>query len=209
MINYGHTVYGHLAELGFPIQAVQRTTLIHLLHQLQDPSYNPFLADSYRIPTKDASGQYFTDWASIKAGYISPNKTAFDPNNTTDSEHGYAYIARAAASFLIGIQDGNLSGANAWAWLMANTPNQNVLNDNPKWALVPRSFFRAPVPPPTPSCDLNGDGRVDVTDVALAIQQALGTAACTGDLDQNGQCNVVDIQRITNAALGQACRLGP
>lgn len=60
------------------------------------------------------------------------------------------------------------------------------------------------------TCDLNGDGVVDATDVGIAINQALGISPCTtADLDQNGVCNVVDVQRVINAALGQACKIGP
>ncbi len=59
------------------------------------------------------------------------------------------------------------------------------------------------------SCDLNQDGAVDVADVQLAIDQALGTTPCTtADLLQSGQCNVVDVQRVINAALGGACVTG-
>jgi hypothetical protein len=65
-------------------------------------------------------------------------------------------------------------------------------------------------PPTSTACDLNGDGVVDALDVQLAINQALGLAACsTADLQQTGQCNVVDVQRVVNASLGAACLVGP
>ena len=55
-------------------------------------------------------------------------------------------------------------------------------------------------------CDLNADGLVNVIDVQLGVNQALGISACTtADLDANGQCNIVDVQRLINAALGGAC----
>lgn len=61
----------------------------------------------------------------------------------------------------------------------------------------------------SPSCDVNGDGAVNVLDVQLAINQAMGLASCsTADLQQNGVCSVVDVQRVINAALGQACVIG-
>ena len=59
------------------------------------------------------------------------------------------------------------------------------------------------------SCDLNGDGIVNVLDVQLMVSQALGTAACTNKLDGAASCDVIDVQRVVNAALGGACRLGP
>ena len=66
-----------------------------------------------------------------------------------------------------------------------------------------------PASPPIPVCDLNGDGVVNVIDVQIAINQALGISPCgTADLQQNGQCTVVDVQRVIVAALGGACVIG-
>lgn len=60
------------------------------------------------------------------------------------------------------------------------------------------------------SCDLNADGSVNVVDVQLSVNKALGLATCgAGDLDGNGSCNIIDVQRVISAALGQSCRLGP
>jgi hypothetical protein len=60
------------------------------------------------------------------------------------------------------------------------------------------------------SCDVDAQGTVNVVDVQLAINQALGTAPCTtADLQENGQCNVVDVQRVISTALGGTCLLGP
>jgi hypothetical protein len=58
-------------------------------------------------------------------------------------------------------------------------------------------------------CDLNTDGIVNVLDVQLMVGQALGTAACTNRLDGAPTCDVIDVQRVVNAALGGACRQGP
>jgi hypothetical protein len=58
-------------------------------------------------------------------------------------------------------------------------------------------------------CDLNSDGLVNVLDVQLMVGQALGTAACTNRLDGAPTCDVIDVQRVVNAALGGACRQGP
>ncbi len=66
----------------------------------------------------------------------------------------------------------------------------------------------APPPPTTSACDVNGDSAVNSADVTLAIKAALGTASCAKDLDANGVCNVVDVQRVVNASLGAPCRTG-
>lgn len=63
---------------------------------------------------------------------------------------------------------------------------------------------------PSPSCDVNGDGVVNVLDVQAAVDQLLGITPCTtADLQENGQCTIVDVQRVINAMLGGPCVLGP
>jgi hypothetical protein len=58
-------------------------------------------------------------------------------------------------------------------------------------------------------CDLNADGVVNMLDVEIAVNQGLGISPCTNAaLGQPGVCTVLDVQRIINAAMGQACKLG-
>lgn len=60
------------------------------------------------------------------------------------------------------------------------------------------------------SCDVNGSGTVNVIDVQLEVNAALGTAACAfQDIDGEGHCNVIDVQRVISAALGSSCHVGP
>jgi len=58
----------------------------------------------------------------------------------------------------------------------------------------------------TSACDLNADGVVDVADVQLAINMAIGLTPCTATVYGAGTCNAVVVQRVTNAALGGSCR---
>jgi hypothetical protein len=55
------------------------------------------------------------------------------------------------------------------------------------------------------TCDLNGDGSVNVADVQLMINQALGTVPAANDLNHDGSVNVADVQKEINAALGLGC----
>jgi hypothetical protein len=74
-----------------------------------------------------------------------------------------------------------------------------------QWGLLP-----GPTMSTGGSCDLNSDGVVNVADVQLAIVQVLGPVACTtADLQGTGQCSIVDVQRVINAALGGSCVTGP
>jgi len=38
---------------------------------------------------------------------------------------------------------------------------------------------------------------------------ALKVIPCTADLNGDGECNVIDVQRIVNASLTSVCRVGP
>ena len=55
-------------------------------------------------------------------------------------------------------------------------------------------------------CDLNHDGVVNVTDVTLATNMALGLSTCTASITGTGGCNIVTVQRVVDAALpGGTC----
>jgi hypothetical protein len=55
------------------------------------------------------------------------------------------------------------------------------------------------------SCDINGDGTVNVSDVQLVINEALGVSPAVHDLNHDGVVNVADVQKEINAALGLGC----
>ena len=54
-------------------------------------------------------------------------------------------------------------------------------------------------------CDLNNDGAVNVADVQLSINMAIGSLRCTANIIGVGVCGVVVVQRVINAALGRTC----
>jgi hypothetical protein len=63
---------------------------------------------------------------------------------------------------------------------------------------------------PSNTCDQNNDGAMNVVDVQLVVNQALGVTPCTtGDLQQNSRCDVLDVQRAVNAVLTGVCNVGP
>ncbi len=55
------------------------------------------------------------------------------------------------------------------------------------------------------ACDINHDGVVNVVDVQLMINQALGMSPCTADLNHDGVCNVLEVQIEIVAALTGVC----
>jgi len=67
-------------------------------------------------------------------------------------------------------------------------------------------FFPASVRAQTANaCDLNQDGVVNILDVQLAVNMALGLAPCTANVAGAGVCNTVVIQRVIIADLGGTC----
>ena len=54
-------------------------------------------------------------------------------------------------------------------------------------------------------CDVKFNGSVNVADVQLIIEQALGVVAAANDLSGDGAVNVVDVQIEMSAALSLGC----
>jgi hypothetical protein len=60
-------------------------------------------------------------------------------------------------------------------------------------------------PPTANLCDVNQDGIVNVSDVQLIVNEALGVAPPVNDINQDGVVNVVEVQLVIHAALGLGC----
>jgi hypothetical protein len=132
MWNFGHHALGFIEQLGFTtVGPLRRKLITHLLHQLKDPAYNPYLTDSYQNPVKtsDTGTPYFSTWASIKAAYLDPDRSAF----TSTSAIGYVARAIAAAIYLPGVDADGLIGQEAYDWLHSHASgvyaNQNSAGD--------------------------------------------------------------------------------
>jgi hypothetical protein len=55
------------------------------------------------------------------------------------------------------------------------------------------------------ACDVNQDGKTNVRDVQLTIDEALGANPAANDLNEDHKVNAVDVQIVTNAVLGLGC----
>lgn len=108
---------------------------------------------------------------------------------------------------------------NGSAWFISGAPDSRWNNDNlgtlrnvvgSDFEAVDDSGFMVNANSGQAAfCDLNTDGVVNVVDVQIAVNAALGLAPCGfADLAGSGVCNVVDVQRIINAALGFPCLTG-
>jgi len=209
--NYVNISWGHIEELGFSsITPLRQTAAKNLLHMILDPGYTPKdLLAAYFVGTRGYAADCqqaapLNTWADV-INTITPTELAAArtrwSQGASDTVGGYPTIALGASSFLVGINDGSASGADAWAWMLSNVTNQTELNDNPMWAFVPRLGSPSNGSP----CDLNQDGVVNILDVELAIQQSLGTISCgSANLLHDG-CTLADVQIVMDAAVGQGC----
>jgi hypothetical protein len=110
------------------------------------------------------------------------------------------------------IAGGNVAGVGGHANMIpAHACYANMMHgpaDGSGGALAfdPAACYASSNQPPVTSCDLNSDSSVNVSDVQICANQAIGVVPCTsGDINQDSACNVVDVQRAVNAALGGQC----
>jgi hypothetical protein len=148
-LDFNYIVWGHMEELGFTkIGALRREAMIQLLQRILDPAFSPksLLASGYFATRGPCSSPTpFRTWDEVVAAFAPGEIQAAQRRwnaGAADLELGYPTTALASSSFLPGIDDGDMRGIDAWNWMKANVANQRFQN-NPKWALVPRSLNSA------------------------------------------------------------------
>ncbi len=142
-VAYKFVVMGHIRELGFPADGACSMFKFGL-NLLANPGFNPWLVAAYTVPTVIKTKRtFYQDWPTLLAAFRPNVRTAkryldsaSDDNNLSDP--GYPHLWKAAASYFANMQDGPVSGADAWRWLMANVRHQDRTVLNPQYALLPR-----------------------------------------------------------------------
>ena len=133
--NFMMLALGRARELGYPADALASYLAVNLIAQLTDPAYNPFLIANGRQPTmRSSDGDFFPGWAEVASGYTEDWRTR-STLPLSDPEHGYDFIGLAAAS-MAALEP---AGCPAWMFMQANALGAAVLDDNPKWAILPRA----------------------------------------------------------------------
>ena len=105
--------------------------------------------------------------------------------------------------------DATLKG-NGWARLIATTAGtyQARWVGNPAGTYAASAAsFRARASQTTNSCDVNADGAVDIVDVQVAANMALGLQPCS--IAGSNVCTATQVQQIRDAALGATCPIAP
>ncbi len=232
MVHYMIYALGRAKDLGFAANPLLAWIGSYVINDVVSGP-NPYLASSYGTVTVQSNGQYYTTYTGIQSAICSSTGTGCVTGGASTNAQTTLGFERPLNEFACSLEatgDGNCSGAYelglalsqvadqtngaaAWNWIYTNAMTNAAVNFDPKWNIIARassssSSGTSPTTSASP-CDLNADGVVNVADVMIAINQALGTAACTNAaLQGNGQCNVVDVQRVINASLGLSCRTG-
>jgi hypothetical protein len=178
--------------------------------------------DNYQFGV--TTGEPDTYVSSLAGSY---NESGYDvtwaapKNSVTSYEVRYSTSSMKANGFASGMSGGTVSSpGNAYTGTFWRSPSvaeapvmyvairPTDLSQFTEFKITSSPDATAPSVPVTSGCDVNKDGSVNQTDVNSALDQALGKASCSTDLDGDGQCTVVDVQRVINASLGQSCRAG-
>jgi hypothetical protein len=140
MQDYVVYALGRARELGYPTGELLKWIAPNLIQQVLDPSFNPYLLGAYRVPTADANGNLFTNWAAVKSGYLLAvqSETDFYPGvvwlGAQNDPDGNVQPAAVAVSMVAD----QSNGGPAWQW-MVNHVEPAVTGDL-KWAILPRAI---------------------------------------------------------------------
>jgi sugar lactone lactonase YvrE len=134
----------------------------------------------------DAAGNIYIadeDNARVRVVTLDGNINTIAGNGTK----GFSGDGGPAANSLVNLPEGIAVGLDGVVYFV-DSGNRRVRS------LTPNSL-----------CDMNGDGSLNVADVQLIINEALGTAPAKNDVNRDGVVNIADVQIVINAALGQGC----
>lgn len=136
MINFLIYAFGRAKELGYPTGPLLSWTAPMVINQLTSADYNPYLSASFMMPTVQASdNKYFGTWVDERGGFLASYNAQQDfTNHLNDANHGYTMICMTAAA-MAAAEPG---GSQAWAFIQQQVLPASSLNDNPKWAILPR-----------------------------------------------------------------------
>lgn len=133
---------GRAHELGYNTYRLLEWFGKHINGIMGNPGYDPNLCATYRMPAIQLKNvvlkKQFFDWIDMRDSFH-PDYNAVDEFNSylKDPEHGYPYLAYAAAAaaynYCWQIED-----RTAWPWISGEIVHRPEVNKNPKWIIEPR-----------------------------------------------------------------------
>jgi len=122
-------------ELGYPVDALVKWFAEHFTGIATHPECDPHIMGVYRIPVTAEAGHYFQFWPDLMNGFESGyNFKADFEGRLGDPEHGYCYLTLPALAACYHQQN----GVSAWNTLTPRLLARPELNQDPKWAVLPR-----------------------------------------------------------------------
>jgi parallel beta-helix repeat protein len=190
-----------------------------------DPKFVNYAANDFRLAAgspASAAGTYLTTVAAGDSG----SGTSLIVTDASFFQDGYSMAGVKADCIAVGTVSNRVCVSSvdyrtntitlsspitrspgAPVWLYSDSTGKQVLSGS-----APNIGATTGVMPPannTSSCDVNRDGQLNNVDVQAGSDQVFGTTACgTADIDQNGACNVIDLQRVIYAMVSGTCVVG-
>ncbi len=119
----------HGSDLGYDATPILSDFSHFTIGRFTHPDFNWYNGAAYRFPIETEEGLVST-WAQASSLYL--NQPTSFPSD--DYPYSYRYKAMAALSCLTTYPNGQ----TAYDFLKANVKNQETLNEDPTWALIPR-----------------------------------------------------------------------
>lgn len=136
--NFMMFALGRAKEAGFRAGALVAYLGKNIADQLTSPDYSPYLIATNRSPTVKKDGTYVANWKEAKDCLVSTFDAPgeFYSSVRTNADHGYSKIARAAVA----------ASEDQAAWSAYRKIATFNWDNNPKWAISPRSQVDTGVP---------------------------------------------------------------
>ena len=102
-----------------------------IINRFSHPDFNWYNGCPYRFPAQLTDGSYPLTWAQAKT-LFADQPSSFPIDDYTTS---FRFVAMAALS----TQTDKQKGQRGYNWLKANVNDQNELNEDPTWAIIPKT----------------------------------------------------------------------
>ena len=137
MQNFVIIALGRAHEIGYDTEELLAYAGQQLLTPAASNDLPHAMMAAYIVPTLDNNNQWFTSWIDIYTQYTDDYVIYSSASlaNSLDSDHGYPAIAMAAASYLSNYPN----HPELWLYIQNNIASKDIFNDNPKWAILPRT----------------------------------------------------------------------
>ncbi|HEX4949115.1 MAG TPA: BACON domain-containing protein [Blastocatellia bacterium] len=159
---------GHAKNLGFSTGGLLSWLAPLTIGQLTDPGYDPYIVAAYQMPSvRLMDNCYYSLWPDNRQGFLNSYNPQTDFLNqlNQDVNHGYPYVAMTGAAYAAN----EPGGSAAWAFMQQQVMPSPLLNNNPKWAILP--LGGSPPPPCTYS--------LAATSVSVAAGAGTGSIGMT------------------------------